>query len=377
MLNLAVLLEDSARNVPDRVAVACGPTRLTYAELDAKASQVAGALAARGIGPGDRVALSCPNLPYFPAVYYGILKAGATVVPLNILLTEREIAYHLEDSAARAYFCFEGTAELPVGQAGRAAFDRTGSCEHFVLLTADPDATSPSPDTETLAEFTHRQPTAFASAATSEDRHRGHPVHQRHDGAAQGRRADAQQHGAQRAARQPAVRPAPARRAPAHAPAVPLLRPDRADERRVRHRRDDRAAAPVRRRHGAGAHAGRAGDLLRGRSHHVPRAAELRGDRPVRHRRRSRPGCGSPSPAAPRCPWSCCAGSRSGSRCRSWRATACPRPARSPPSTGWTGRAGPARSACRSGASRSGSSGTTGRRPTTVSQARSRSAATT
>ena len=110
MLNLAILLEDSVRNVPDRVAVACGPTRLTYAELDAKASQVAGALAARGIGPGDRVALSCPNLPCFPVVYYGILKAGATVVPLNILLTEREIAYHLQDSAAKAYFCFEGTA---------------------------------------------------------------------------------------------------------------------------------------------------------------------------------------------------------------------------------------------------------------------------
>jgi long-chain acyl-CoA synthetase len=168
MLNLAVLLEDSARNVPDRVAVACGPTRLTYAGLDAKASQVAGALAARGIGPGDRVALSCPNLPWFPAVYYGILKAGATVVPLNILLTEREIAYHLEDSAARAYFCFEGTAELPVGQAGRAAFEATEGCEHFVLLTAGPDASAPSPDTETLAEFTRRQPAAFATAATSE-----------------------------------------------------------------------------------------------------------------------------------------------------------------------------------------------------------------
>jgi long-chain acyl-CoA synthetase len=168
VLNLAVLLEDSARNVPHRVAVACGPDRLTYAELDAKASQVAGALAARGVGPGDHVALSCPNVPYFPVVYYGILKAGATVVPLNILLTEREIAYHLEDSAARAYFCFEGTAELPVGQAGRAAFESTGSCEHFVLLTADPTATSPSPGTETLAEFTHRQPTTFASATTSE-----------------------------------------------------------------------------------------------------------------------------------------------------------------------------------------------------------------
>ena len=63
MLNLAVLLEDSARAVPDRDAVVYGPTRLGYADLDAQASQVAGALAARGIGRGDRVALSCPNLP--------------------------------------------------------------------------------------------------------------------------------------------------------------------------------------------------------------------------------------------------------------------------------------------------------------------------
>jgi long-chain acyl-CoA synthetase len=167
MLNLAVLLEDSARHVPDRDAVVHGSTRLSYAELDAKASRVAGALAARGIGPGDRVALSCPNLPYVPVVYYGILKSGATVVPLNILLTEREIAYHLADSAARAYFCFEGT----IGEAGRAAFDRTDSCEHFVLLTADPDpktGTAPSPHAETLAEFTNRQPTTFTSAPTSE-----------------------------------------------------------------------------------------------------------------------------------------------------------------------------------------------------------------
>ena len=84
------------------MAVACGPTRLTYAELDAKASQVAAPWPPGGVGPGDQVALSCPNVPYFPVVYYGILKAGATVVPLNILLTEREIAYHLKDSAAKA-----------------------------------------------------------------------------------------------------------------------------------------------------------------------------------------------------------------------------------------------------------------------------------
>jgi long-chain acyl-CoA synthetase len=168
MLNLAVLLEDSARSFAGRDAVVHGAGRLTYAQLDAAASQVAGALAARGIGRGDRVALSCPNVPYFPIVYYGILKSGAAVVPLNVLLTAREIAYHLADSAARAYFCFEGTAELPMGQAGAAAAARSPGCEHVVLLTDGPPATSPGQGSQTLAGFTRDQPATFTSAATAE-----------------------------------------------------------------------------------------------------------------------------------------------------------------------------------------------------------------
>jgi len=168
MLNLAVLLEDSARTFGDRDAVVHGGTRLTYAGLDAAASQVAGALAARGIGPGDQVALSCPNLPAFPVVYYGILKAGATVVPLNVLLTEREIAYHLADSAAKAYFCFEGTPALPMASAGYAAWRRTEGCEHFVVLPAGPAAVMPPPGAGTLPGFTNGQPARYASAATAE-----------------------------------------------------------------------------------------------------------------------------------------------------------------------------------------------------------------
>ena len=105
-LNLATLLEDSARRHPDRDAVVLGDTRLTYAQVNGAANQIATLLTALGIQPGDKVALSCPNLPYFPIVYYGILKAGAVVVPLNVLLKGREIAYHLADSGARAYFCF-------------------------------------------------------------------------------------------------------------------------------------------------------------------------------------------------------------------------------------------------------------------------------
>ncbi|MBI6043099.1 AMP-binding protein, partial [Clostridium perfringens] len=84
MLNLSVLLEDSARKHPTRDAVVLGETRLTYAQVDAAANQVANLLVARGIRPGDKVALTCPNTPHFPIVYYGILKAGAVAVPLNV-----------------------------------------------------------------------------------------------------------------------------------------------------------------------------------------------------------------------------------------------------------------------------------------------------
>jgi long-chain acyl-CoA synthetase len=168
MLNLSVLLEDSARNYPERAAVVLGAQRLTYAQVDAAANQVANMLVARGIRPGDKVALSCPNVPYFPVVYYGILKAGAVVVPLNVLLKGREIAYHLTDSQARAYFCFEGTAELPMGAEGHAGFTQVAECEHFFLITADPAAATPIEGAETMGAALRGQPAAFETVLAAE-----------------------------------------------------------------------------------------------------------------------------------------------------------------------------------------------------------------
>ncbi|WP_210439020.1 long-chain-fatty-acid--CoA ligase [Nocardioides xinjiangensis] len=152
MPNLSSLLEGSAEAHPDRTALVLGDTRLTYAQVDAAANQVADLLVSRGIEPGDKVALSCPNLPHFPIVYYGILKAGATVVPLNVLLKGREVAYHLDDSDAKAYFCFQGTAELPIGAEGHAGFEQAAGCEHFFVITADPAAESPIPGAQTLGQ---------------------------------------------------------------------------------------------------------------------------------------------------------------------------------------------------------------------------------
>ncbi|MCP4429307.1 MAG: long-chain fatty acid--CoA ligase [Chloroflexi bacterium] len=169
MLNLAILLEDSARERPSHTAVIFNETKLSYAAVNAAANQVANGLVQAGIEPGDKVALSCLNLPYFPIVYYGILKAGATVVPLNVLLKPREIAYHLKDSDAKVYFVFEGTDMLPMGQMGWGGFQEADTCDHFYIMTADPAAPSSIEGTKTLGMLMRNQPPTFPTVQTSSE----------------------------------------------------------------------------------------------------------------------------------------------------------------------------------------------------------------
>ena len=134
MMSLAAGLRRNAICKPNKVAIICGDVEITYAQFDAIAGKIATALVSHGVQPGDRVALSCPNLPFFPLVYYGAQKAGAVVVPLNVLLKSREVKYHLEDSGAKFYFCFEGTPDLPMGHEGIKAFHQVDSCENMVMM---------------------------------------------------------------------------------------------------------------------------------------------------------------------------------------------------------------------------------------------------
>jgi len=166
--NLSILLEDSARKYPTRDAVVLGASRLTYAQVDGAANQVANLLVSMGIQPGDRVALTCPNVPYFPIIYHGILKAGGVVVPLNVLNKGRENAYYLSDSSARVYFCFQGTPEMPMGQEGYAGFETAGTCERFVMVTADPAAASPVQGTTTLGQALAGMAPAFEAVPRNE-----------------------------------------------------------------------------------------------------------------------------------------------------------------------------------------------------------------
>ena len=134
MMNLGVVLTDSATRYPDRTAVVCAGHRYTYRQVDEWSSAIADLLVSRGVTPGARVALSCPNIPEFVAMYHGILKAGGVVVPLNIMLKPQEIAYHLTDSGAVVHLCFEGDEALPMGRFAREAFDDAPACRELLTF---------------------------------------------------------------------------------------------------------------------------------------------------------------------------------------------------------------------------------------------------
>jgi long-chain acyl-CoA synthetase len=96
---------------PDQPLLLGAGAAWSFSRLDETSDRIAASLAARGILPGDRVALYSPNAPELVAVYLGILKAGATVVPINILLNPKEIAFILQDARARGLFFHAALAD--------------------------------------------------------------------------------------------------------------------------------------------------------------------------------------------------------------------------------------------------------------------------
>jgi len=99
-LNLGTILLASASERPDHPALLHNERRISFAELDRAARGVAASLRARGVEPGQSVAIMVPNVPEFTIAYFGILYAGCAIVPLNVLLSAPEVTYHLEDSEA-------------------------------------------------------------------------------------------------------------------------------------------------------------------------------------------------------------------------------------------------------------------------------------
>ena len=129
--NLATILRESADSVPDKVLVHAGDTALTYAQVDETSGRVAASLLALGLQRGDKVALQLPNVPQFLFAYFGILKAGLVMVPLNPLLVAPEVAYHLHNSDAQLLITFETFA----AEALKAATQIAGLSTYVVSIT--------------------------------------------------------------------------------------------------------------------------------------------------------------------------------------------------------------------------------------------------
>jgi len=119
-MNLAQLFVQAAMRQHDRTALRLGTTTHSYGDVAAASARVAGLLAAEGFAPGDRIGVMMPNVPQFAAVYYGVLRAGGVVVPMNPLLKTREVAYYLADSGARLIFAWEGAVAEATAGAERA-----------------------------------------------------------------------------------------------------------------------------------------------------------------------------------------------------------------------------------------------------------------
>src|SRR5207302_6806121 len=127
---VSAILRGSARRWPDRVgwidpARPVGDRELTFAVALARASQFAHALRARGIGPGDVVAIHAPNCLEYPVAYYGILLAGATFSPTNPLLPPDDLAFQLSDCGAKAVVTWGPVAGAVAGVRDRIPAELT------------------------------------------------------------------------------------------------------------------------------------------------------------------------------------------------------------------------------------------------------------
>ncbi len=151
--NLAQNLSVSARRDPEHTALKLDETCLSYAALDDASARAASLLRERGIRPGDRVGLMLPNVPQFAIAYCGVLRAGATVVPMNVLFKRREVAHMLADSEAKVLLAWHGfVEEAQLGAAGTEAecvIVAPGDFEQLLAAVAPLDEVTPREPSDT------------------------------------------------------------------------------------------------------------------------------------------------------------------------------------------------------------------------------------
>src|SRR5438270_2494412 len=139
-MNLAALLSDVARRLPEQPAVSDDRNSSSYRELAERVARIAGGLRARGLMPGDRVLLSLENCGEFFELLFGCWAAGLCAVPANARLHPREVEYIAENSGARLLIATPGLVEAlaPLASSVESRIDVISTC------TAEYDAMLPA-----------------------------------------------------------------------------------------------------------------------------------------------------------------------------------------------------------------------------------------
>lgn len=128
-------LRYASQQYPNKIGVICGERNLTYSQFAERAAKLGGALRELGIQKGDRVAYLSGNCHRLLEAYYGVLEAGAVLLPLNIRLNPQELAYILNDSGAKALLFQEMFAPMAEGFRGRL-----NSVARYIALDHTPKA---------------------------------------------------------------------------------------------------------------------------------------------------------------------------------------------------------------------------------------------
>ena len=169
MKNLSIALETNAHRIPDNIAIISGDKRFSYKEINNLSNKVSNLILDLGIKPGQSIALQCPNIYFFPIIYYGILKMGGIVVPLSILLKKNEIAHILSDSNTKLLFFYEGDKSLNIAKEAIEAIKKCSELVHSVLIENEDNSNFKSPPSKKFSLLMNNASSQFEYTNTNSD----------------------------------------------------------------------------------------------------------------------------------------------------------------------------------------------------------------
>ena len=297
-VDLATFTLSRAAELGDKPALIDGPSgrEISFADFAARVEALAGALAARGVGNGDVVAIYMPNLPEYAVIFHGVMRANATNTTANPLYTEGELGHQLSDSGAKMIFTIQ-----PFLETAKAAAEHAGISDIVVVGEAEGDE-------PTLADLLGEGSAPPEIAIDPAIRPRRPAVLERDHRAAEGRDAHPSQPDRERPADRRGVQDHRGRRPDRRPALLPHLRADRDHEPRHPQRGDRRDDAAIRPRAVPVADRAAPGDARQRRPADRPRPGQAPGDRRrrplepapdhVRRRPARRRAVATPSPSA-------------------------------------------------------------------------------